>query len=315
MPSRHRWFFKRQFFSYWLGSRTENAAALVQSADAITPLTDEAQRRFDGLAAWRDGHLDAAVELLGPLVFEDSIAGACLGAVQFERGDLKAAAVQYLLTARAFPGTLAGIWSDAPVGERSSTRRFPCGETATAVGAIVAGVSTHIDRYPTEPRLAVSVRLRPPERVIDPYQPILLDVSIMNMGTVPLSIGSDAPINSLMVLLVTLQVPYMTLPPPEPIIIDIGQRLRLQPREDFVVPIDLRGHWPLCGAGSPPVAGSEFQRQGDHQLSRVDLLQPAAASLHLLARAIGVGSQERRLSRRWCPRDTGVVHTGHCGGT
>ncbi|MHC5048700.1 MAG: hypothetical protein ACYTGY_19420 [Planctomycetota bacterium] len=87
----------------------------------------------------------------------------------------------------------------------------------------------------------MSVRLVPTKTTYEPYEPIIINLEITNNAPMPLAIDSGGPIPPQVAIFTSVQMSRVLDPPDiSPLIVDIDRRLRLEPRERLVVPVDMR---------------------------------------------------------------------------
>ena len=227
----------------WLGKDTAGASSFLESAEQACReggLSESARARFDGWIALRQGALESAVERLEPLANSDPTARLGLALAKLQQGRHRDAARGLLAVARSQPGTLMGVWA-ADVLAELLDQRIPPTEQATQLEQLIRTIPRVVDRFPDEPTLAVSVRVISTKTTFDPYEPIIVNLEITNHAPFPLAIDSGGPIRPLIALLPTAQIsraPKVRALPP--MIVDIGRRLRLEPHERMIVPVNLR---------------------------------------------------------------------------
>lgn len=225
----------------WLGGELAPVESLLSAAERYQPLSDAARARFEGWLALRRGETAAAVELLRGPAETDPAAGLGLAEAYLQTGRRQDAARVLLEIARARPGSLIEVWAANKLAELVG-RRLPLSEQAQRLEALIASIPPAFDRYPETSTLAVGLRIEPAKVMFHPYEPIIINVEITNNSPdYPLAIDRDGPIRPQLVLEFSTTLPATVL---EGIsttaVIDIGRRLRLEPRERLVIPIDLR---------------------------------------------------------------------------
>ena len=73
-------------------------------------------------------------------------------------------------------------------------RRVELSRDAIRLEELAASIPSVIDRFPDEPSLAVSLRVRPAKTTFDPYEPIIINLEIRNNAPFPLAIDERGPI-------------------------------------------------------------------------------------------------------------------------
>ena len=106
---------------------------------------------------------------------------------------------------------------------------------------LIASIPSVVDRFPDEPTLAVSLRVTPAKTTFGPYEPIIVNIEITNNAPMPLAIERGGPIQPQIAIFCSVQMSReRALPDVPPIIVDFDRRLRLEPREELIIPVDLR---------------------------------------------------------------------------
>jgi hypothetical protein len=219
-------------------------------------MSDDARLRFDGWMALRRAEISQAVELLQPIAARDPAAQLGMALCHLAEGKRRDAARALNDVATRRRGTVMGMWARHTLQELLG-QPLPVGETARKLEQLIASIPSVVDRFPEEPTLAVSVRVQPTKTTFGPYEPVIVNVEISNNAPFPLAIDSRGPIQSQLAL--TLKVQIARLPERSdlsPMVVDIDRRLRLEPHERLVIPVDLRrgslaqvlNQWPLRGA-------------------------------------------------------------------
>jgi len=225
---------------FWLGADIEEAASRVAQAAALSPLTPEAQARFDGWKALRQGDTAKARATLEPLANDDPLAAIGFALALIEEGERKESARQLLAVARRQPGTLLGVWAYDTLTTMLG-QRFTVSETARKLDQLVAKMPAVFDRYVDDPSLAVSLRVLPTKVRFSPFEPLTLNIEITNHTNVPMGIDREGPIRPHVALIASPQVAGVRLPRElKPFIVDIDRKLRLEPHERMVITVDLR---------------------------------------------------------------------------
>ncbi|MEM7227907.1 MAG: hypothetical protein AAF432_03745 [Planctomycetota bacterium] len=227
----------------WFGYDVDTASAALEEADALVPLSDAARARYEALIALRENQPERALEVLGDLSNSDDMlamlvfAEACASV-----GRTRDAAEAYLLIGRTQPGTVMGVWSQEALTTILG-RRVPISETAERLETLIESIPKSSDRHLLEPSTMVSMRLEPVESTYTMFGPMLLRVTITNHSGRPIGIDTDGPIRPQIALFATARMAnFRGVEELPAMVIDIGRRLRLEPRESYTVIVDLRSY-------------------------------------------------------------------------
>jgi tetratricopeptide (TPR) repeat protein len=228
----------------WLGTDISSVEQFVAEADKLEPLSPQARARFEGWLAYRRGEFERAVEVLTPVASSDPPAQCGLALALLAQGRTREAARELLAAARQRPGTTIGVWAArelfAVVGQRASVS-----PEAARMDELIASINPVVDRYPTDPSLAMGFRVIPARDELGPYEPVILNVELTNQSVLPLALDRSGPVRPQLLLDVNFNSAYMPdLGDIPPLVIDINRRLRLMPRERIVIPINLRQYAP-----------------------------------------------------------------------
>jgi tetratricopeptide (TPR) repeat protein len=228
----------------WLQASVDRVPEFLAAAEEFEPLSDQAKQRFDGWMALRSGNTEQALEKLSTLAASDNLARFGMAVTMLQSGQSKEAARELLAVNRAQPGSLIGIWSANRLAELLK-KRMPLSDQSKKLEQLIASMPSPFFRFPSEPTLAVSLRVNPTKTTFAPYEPVILNIEIANNSQFPLAIDRDGPIRSKVVLVPSLSAANVPgLGDLRPVILNITQRLRLLPGEKLVVPVNLR-HYPV----------------------------------------------------------------------
>jgi hypothetical protein len=243
----------------WLGGEIEEAAGHLDAASLLLGddgLSPEAEARFEGWMALRQHDPSRASALLEPVSEHDSAARLGLALARREAGDLRDAARDLYALYSSRPGSLMAVWASDVLAEVLGQRVSP-GPAAARMEELVESIPSVVDRFPDEPTLAVSVRLVPTKLTFEAYEPIIVNVEIANDAPMPLAIDSGGPIRPQIAVIHFVQISHEPrLPEVPPIIVDIDRRLRIEPRDRLVVPVDLRRTGLARALNATPLRGA-----------------------------------------------------------
>jgi hypothetical protein len=231
------------FVELALGGNVERASAFLKIADehlGAEGLSPEARARFEGWITLRRGDAASAVELLASVAQRDSAARLGLAQARRRLGELRPAARDLYEVFKERPGTVMGVWARHELAELVG-QRVSGGETAVRLETLAASIPVVIDRFPEDPTLMVSVRLTPAKATFDPFEPVIVHVEVTNHAPIPLAIDRNGPIPSQILLDFSAEIARdPNAGEVRPLIVDIDRRLRLEPNERLIVPVDLR---------------------------------------------------------------------------
>ena len=207
------------------------------------------------------GRIEEALAALGSLAETDTGARLALARHLAAAGERKAAAQHLLIVHRAatgtFLGALASLRLEALLGQ-SLPLESPGLELEQATMAVPAAW----DRYGSEPTLALSMRIRPMNRTVKLYGPLILEIELFNHLEVPMAITPSGPIGDLVLLKPEVQRPYESTIPDHLIMVDIGRRLRLEPHERLSIPVNLREYWVGAVVNDSALVGATVEVMG-----------------------------------------------------
>lgn len=232
----------RQIESLGVDVTSERALIDAQAA-ALGDPTEEGRRPLEGL------------------VESETAASIALASVLEAQGERRAAARLLLGEHRKWAGTFLGALASMRL-EALLGQQLPLESPAKELEEATLNVASAWDRYGSESTLAISMRLRPRERSVELYGPLIVDVEIFNHLEVPMAISGDGPISDLVLLQPEVQQPYATEIPSFPIIVDAGRRLRLEPHERLIIPVNLREYWVGSSVDAAVLVGATVEVMG-----------------------------------------------------
>jgi len=225
----------------WLdGQDMQQIDELIEQVMAHQPLTDAASQRYDGWRALRRGDAETARDTLKPLAADDIAAELGHALAQLELGHRREAARGLLDVARRQPGTLLGVWATNTLWDVLGQKADITTQSTRDIEALASTLPSMLDRIPLDPTTALSIRLVPTKATFGPYEPVVVNLEIMNHAPFPLAIDREGPIRPQVALNVYIDVANTRIENLPTMVVNIDRRLRLEPRERIVVPIDLR---------------------------------------------------------------------------
>lgn len=225
----------------WLGSDVQSTSPLLRAAEQYQPLNEVARARFDGWQALGRGDLATATELLEGPAETDPAAGLGLAEAYLQMGRRRDAGRVFLDLARAQPGSLIGVWATNRLA-RLVGHRVPLSELARRLEGLIASIPSSFFRYPETPSLAVGLSVEPTKSTFGAFEPAIVNIVVTNNSPhYPLAIDRDGPIRPEVVLEYTTTTPVASMAGiPAAVVVDIDRRLRLEPLERLVIPVNLR---------------------------------------------------------------------------
>ncbi len=239
----------------WLNADPDVLATRLAQIEALAELSDQAKQRIKAWEDLRSGNNEAAVAIFTQDAATHMVSQIGLIEAYINLGQKRDAAKMLLSLWQNQRDLPTGLWARDKLEELLGVP-VPLSAEAMAMNELVAEIPTILDRVPEDPRLALSMRLRPAEESFKPYDPIILEIEISNNTPLPLAIDRDGPIQDLILLQGDVRVPYESAAQGPAIVVGIPTRFRLMPFESMVVEIDLRRYWvgtvidryPLYGA-------------------------------------------------------------------
>ena len=245
----------------WLDGDVDEVQSWLNQAQKLAPMDEKALQRFDGWISYRRGFDEDAAATLEPLAKDDPAAKLGLALIRSDQGRRQDAARLLLDLVRTDAGSLIGVWSRDRLAAMLGTP-IPMTDEAVRMTELIDAIPTAFDRYPSDPRLAFSIDVEPRIETVSPYDPVILDIKLMNHAPMPLAISPEGPIKELMLLEPIVQTPHEIPMSLTPIVVDLGGRLRLEPYEHITIPFDLRTTWVGSLLNRSPVKGSTVLTTG-----------------------------------------------------
>jgi tetratricopeptide (TPR) repeat protein len=228
------------WLTVWLGPNPHAAERYLNRASDLFDVSDRAMHRIAGWMALRAGDHDKATALLEPHAPTDAAAALGYANALLAQGRQRSAAQELLRIVRTQPGTLIGVWASDQLTELLG-RRAPISNDAAQLNSLVDDMPRFIDRIPTHPTTAMSVRARFSKARYSPYEPIMLNIELTNHTSRSFAIDPEGPVLPDVALLVDLRVSGVTeRQRVDPIIVNIARRLRIGPHGQVTIPVDLR---------------------------------------------------------------------------
>ena len=216
-------------------ARRRIAEAAEQSPEG---LSDAATGRFEGWIRLREGDAAGAIEFLGPLGEDDPLAGLGLALALEASDDLAGSRAVLEMVAASARGTIAGVTAQRRLQLVHGQVHTPS-PTAARLEGLMATVPAPLDRLAWNQAGGLGMRVAFNERRIGPFDPVELEITLINNGPVPLSLDPAGPIVPTVLLMPEVVLPSGEVAPVVSVI-DVHRRLRLDRRERITIPVDLR---------------------------------------------------------------------------
>jgi hypothetical protein len=140
----------------------------------------------------------------------------------------------------------------------------------------------------------------PAKTTFDPYEPVIINIEITNNAPMPLAIDDGGPIQPQVALLPSVQMSReYGLSDVRPMIVDIDRRLRLEPQERLVVPVDLK-RGPLAQVlHAYPLRGATMSITGiiGFRMTYENVFEPGTLGSEVTTRGFRVDGL--RVTTRW----------------
>lgn len=285
----------------WTGLELDKAKA---EYDALRDsLTADARAIFEGWIALREANGARAVELLTPLAATDLRARLGLAVEAETRSDDRAATIEYARAVMMEPG--APPYPNAPMGLWARTRlerllgdKIRPGPIAQALNDYVARLPHNFDAITSSPRAFMHLEAKQATASATGVDPVEIDVTLRNIGPVPLAVGPASPINSSLLLAPRLLVNGQQLvKESRPEVVSLDRRLSLLPGERISARV-----W----GGQGDVGELLDQLSGDVTTLRWNVIQGFELVSGVYQPGLLCLSAETDLQRRRYPGDPGL---------
>lgn len=230
---------ERAWIAAWLGRDVDRVEELLAEVESIRPIGDAARARFDGWLALRRRDPRRAIEIFERCAEDDLAVLLGRGEAHRRLGQRAESARAFLAAARLRPGTLMGVWAANEVWTILG-QRHPISPDAARLEGALSALPPGFERYPVAASLAVDLHIEPAKPVFQAYEPVIINLRIRNNSPDPLAIDDDGPIHPEVILTFATTMRELRRPELRPLVVNIGRRLRLEPREELVIPVNLR---------------------------------------------------------------------------
>ncbi|MCH2138487.1 MAG: hypothetical protein MK074_05490 [Phycisphaerales bacterium] len=219
-----------------LGELAQMLADLNQPLDAEDELMAAA-------TALSEGRSEEAIAAWQSMVDVEPTAGLALASALAAQRERRAAALELVGVVQRHRGTIIGALAAVRLADLLNVNVLPLDDNARALDTIATSIAPVWTRFGNEASLAVTLRLAPQRRVVQLFDPLIVNVEVRNHLDVPAAIGPQGPFQNLVAIEADVQRPYQATIPPSYVVMDIGRRLYLQPNELLSVSLNLREYW------------------------------------------------------------------------
>lgn len=225
----------------WIQSTVGDPAMvedLLASAQAVTPMSDEALARFNGWVRLRRTDYQTALDLLQPIAAKDPAARVGAAMALAGLGRKRDAAREFLAVLRENRDNVVGLFA-ADRLHGLIAKRAGAEEGSAQIRQVVQRIPAAVYELSTSPSktLRSSVVFGGERGALDA---VPLRVTIQNRSGLPLEIAPDGPIESKIAIRLEVSVIGNRRPSPiSPSIVAIDRQLLLKPSESITLDLDL----------------------------------------------------------------------------
>ncbi|MCC5829625.1 MAG: hypothetical protein JJU36_09285, partial [Phycisphaeraceae bacterium] len=219
---------------------------LFERLEARIDADDPMWKRITGWRLLSQARYAEARAILQPMVRTDLFARLGTARAMKEEGRSNQTITTLLRTVTTDgSGTMAGMLA------ADDLRDYPIAPPYPRIASHLQAVVSSWPRFFLDPSRSDAslseLSVRTPEATQTPYlEPLTAYVSIRNPHNLPLSLGSGGVVNSTIIVFINARSEGRAIPPPSPIVVDVGRRLRLMPGESVEVPVRL--DWTVLGS-------------------------------------------------------------------
>lgn len=217
----------------------ELAASIPQLPRVIGE--EEYDRMRKPLEAWlalRAGDLDTTRAYLREIGTRSSIMRVCKAELLVAEGRDAEASAEYEHILRTDPFVPYGAWARSRAMELTG-RTDPITPAGRRMRRLVAEIPGSLDVIIRDPTEMMSLNIEPVSASFGPGERVRLRISMINTTPYPLSIGPSRTISSRFLLGVSTDNAEDLASPPQPVVVDLDRRLRLDPAETLVIEADV----------------------------------------------------------------------------
>lgn len=246
----------------WFGSDPTAIQSFLEQADGEAVVNDVARARFEGWIALRSNELDRAEQILAPIAETDLPAMAALALVRVAQDRGPEARDLFTNIAQQDAASVLGLWA-RDHASRLGSHIAEQSAVAAKLELLVDSIPGAIDRIPSDQQFGLSLRIEPVEQRHRAFDPLRVRLVIANHTGLPIGISPEGPLRPNLILESEISAPSQPrLKQGPPIVVDIGRRLRLAPREKLEMIIDLRNYGVADFIAAAGAGGATLQLRG-----------------------------------------------------
>ncbi len=172
---------------------------LVDFADEVIPLSDDAKLRFAAAKKLKDGDAPGALALMNQSPATQSPAQLVRAKALRATGDRKSSAKIFFDVARLEQGTLIGLFAASQLKAVLGTG-IPPSELVGKLDGVVASIPPIMERYVSGIGDPVLFQVVPEKELVEPFDPMVYRLTVKNQSIIPLAITLAGPIKEQVLL-------------------------------------------------------------------------------------------------------------------
>ncbi|USN99987.1 MAG: hypothetical protein H6810_04830 [Phycisphaeraceae bacterium] len=197
---------------------------------------NQLRRPLEAWVALRTGDLDTTRAILQEIGAKTPAMRVCRAELLVAEGKDAEAAAEYEYVLRHESFVPFGAWARSRAMELTG-RTDPVTPAGRRMQRLVAEVPASLDHFISDPAEMLSLKIEPVQDDFPPGERARLKITVMNTTPWPLSIGPSRTISSRFLLGVDADDVDEFGAPPQPVVVDMDRRLRLDPTEKLSVEV------------------------------------------------------------------------------
>lgn len=283
---------------------------LATAIELMAPLPDSVKARMAAFKDLANGEPAKALSGLEAIASVGALESLASGIALQRLGRNRDAAARYKLTYESSPGTIIGVSAERHLAKLLGIARIPAGPEDAGLSAKVAAIPIQLDRAVETNASIIGYEIKARKSTTKPFEPIMVDLIVSNNLNRPIAIEPSGPLRPLVTLAGEISAPNTTgTVEVDTSILRIDRRLRLDPGEKMIIPLDLRTLPNIEGAlASEPLLGALLEVHsylnfittgrtlrpgalGSESRSRTLLIDPTPLTDKWVADAIAISQQ------------------------